>query len=86
MEEIKKKHIELYSTSGKVYVTGDMNGRTSDFPDILDFDKYLENNDLFTDISHVPMHVNQDHFVDFHDRKLLDICKSSGLIKNLRVP
>ena len=52
-----------------------MNGRTSDFSDILDFDRYFENNDLFSDISHIPMRVNQDHFVDSHGRKLLDLCK-----------
>ena len=75
-----EKGIELYSTSGKVYITSDMNGRTSDFSDILDFDRYLEDNDLFTDISHIPMRVNKDHFVDSHGRKLLDLCKSSGFI------
>lgn len=75
-----EKGIELYSTCANVYVVGDMNGRTSDFPDILDFDKYLEDNDLFSNISHVPMRVNKDHIVDSHGRKLLDLCKSSGFI------
>ena len=84
-EEIEKG-IELHATSGKVYITGDMNGRTSDFSDILDFDEYLENNDLFTDISHIPMRVNQDHFVDSQGRKLLDLCKSSVfMIANCRI-
>ena len=78
-EEIEKG-IESYSSLGKVYVTGDMNGRTSDFPDILDFDRYLEDNDLYAEMSHVPLRVNQDHFVDQHDRKLLELCKSSGFI------
>ena len=57
-----------------------MNGRTSDFPDILDFDKYLEDNDLFSNISHIPIRVNKDYIVDSHGRKLLDLCKSSGFI------
>ena len=30
-----------------------MNGRISNLSDILDFDKYLENNDLFIDISQI---------------------------------
>ena len=75
-----EKGIEIYSTSAKVFVVGDMNGRTSDFPDILDFDKYLEDNDLFSNISHIPMRVNKDHIVESHGRKLLDLCKSSGFI------
>ena len=75
-----EKGIEIYSTFAKVFVVGDMNGRTSDFPDILDFDRYLEDYDLFTDISHIPMCVNQYLIVDSHGRKLLDLCKSSGFI------
>ena len=44
-EEIEKG-IELYSLTGKVFITGDFNGRTSNFLDILDFDRYFENQDL----------------------------------------
>ena len=75
-----ERGIELHSTSGKVYVTGDMNGRTSNFSDILDFDKYLEDDSLFTTMSHVPIRVNKDHMLDSHGRKLLDLCKSSGFV------
>ena len=75
-----KRGIELHSTSGKVYVTGDMNGRSSNFSDILDFDKYLEDDYLFTTMSHVPIRVNKDHILDSHGRKLLDLCKSSGFV------
>ena len=41
-----ERGIELYSNLGKVFITGDMNGRTSHFSDILDFDKYIEDNDF----------------------------------------
>ena len=37
-----EKGIKLYSMLGKVYITGGMNGRTSNFADILGFDKYIE--------------------------------------------
>ena len=57
-----------------------MNGCTSDFPDILDFDRYLEDYDLFTDIPHIPVRVIQDPIVDSHGRQRLDLCKSSGFI------
>lgn len=45
-----EKDIESYSNKGKVFITGDMNGRTSNLSDILDFDRYIENNDLFLDM------------------------------------
>lgn len=75
-----EKGIEQYSVSGKVYISGDMNGRTSNFSDILNFDRFLENNDLFTDTSHIPMRFNKDLAIDSHGRKLLDMCKSTGYI------
>ena len=57
-----------------------MNGRISNLSDILDFDKYLENNDLFIDISQIPPRSNKDNTLDLHGRKLLDLCKSTCFI------
>ena len=62
----------------KVYIIGDMNGRTSNFADILEFDKYIKNEGLIFYMSHVPDQINKD-FVT-HGRKLLDICKRTGLL------
>ena len=75
-----EKGIELYSNLGKVYITGDMNGRTACFSDILEFDKYIENNDLFLDMSHIPPRSNKDSKLDSHGRKVLDLCKSTGFV------
>ena len=57
-----------------------MNGRTSHFSDILDFDKYIEDNDLFLDMSQISPRSNKDNMLDSHGRKLLDICKSTSFI------
>ena len=75
-----EKGIELYSSKGKIFITGDMNGRTSDYSDILHFDRYIENNDLFQDMSHVPPRTNKDKILDQHGRRLLDLCKSTNFI------
>ena len=75
-----EKGIELYSNLGKVFITGDMNGRISNLSDVLDFDKYLENNDLFIDISQIPPGSNEDNTLDSHGRKLLDLRESTCFI------
>lgn len=68
------------SSKGKIFITGDMNGRTSDYSDILQFDRYIENNDLFQDMSHIPLRTNKDRILDQHGRKLLELCKSTNFI------
>ena len=73
-----EKGIELYSSKGKFFITCDMNGRTSDFSDILDLDINIENNDLFQDMSHVPPRTNKDKILDQHEHRLLDLCKSTN--------
>ena len=51
-EEIEKG-LEKYNVLGKTYVTGDLNSRTGQFSDVLDYDKYLddifENDDMEDD-------------------------------------
>ena len=75
-----EKGIELYSNLEKAFITGDMNGRISSLSDVLDFDKYLENDDLFIDISQIHPRSNKDSILDSHGRKLLDLCKSTSFI------
>ena len=65
LDEIEKG-IELYSSKGKIFITCDMNGRTSEFSDILHFGSYIKNNDLFQDMSHVPPRTNKDNILDQH--------------------
>ena len=63
-----------------MFITGDFNGRTSNFSDIFDFDRYIENQDLFLEISHIPIRVNKDSIFDSHGRKLLELCKNTSFI------
>ena len=46
MCEIIEQGIARYKNLGKLYVTGDLNSRTSNELDLLDFDKYLEDEDF----------------------------------------
>ena len=46
MCEIIEQGIARYKNVGKLYVTGDLNSRTSNELDLIDFDKYLEDEDF----------------------------------------
>ena len=78
-----EKGTESYSNKGKVFITGNMNRRTSNLSDILDFDRYIENNDLFLDMSHIPSRSNKDKVLDSH-YLLLDSSELSS-IENFQV-
>ena len=65
---------------GKVFLTGDFNGHISNFSGNLDFDRYLENNDLFMNVSKIPQRTNKDDTLDSHGRKLLDLCKRTSFV------
>ena len=64
----------------KVYITGDMNRGTSNFADILEFDKYSENDGPIFDMSHVLDRINKYKGFDTHGRKLLDVCKKTQVL------
>ena len=75
-EEIEKG-LEKYNVLGKTYVTGDLNSRTGQFSDVLDYDKYLddifENDDM------------EDDFFDYLDiliRRKIKIMYLITMVKN----
>jgi exonuclease III len=72
--------IMKYENLGKVYVTGDMNCRTSNEQDFLSFDKYLDQNLPFVDKQNIPLRQNYDKVIDSNGRKLIDICLATGLL------
>jgi hypothetical protein len=47
--------ISKYNNIGKIIFTGDLNSRTSDFPDFICFDKYLDNNLMFVNNDDIPL-------------------------------
>jgi len=41
-EHFERKNLEKYKQKGKCFITGDLNSRTSNVSDILDFDMYAD--------------------------------------------
>lgn len=78
--DILESHITKYNDLGKIYITGDINARTSDCLDYFVFDKYLDQNLTFMNSSDIPIRVNQDRIIDYNGRYLLDLCQSTGLL------
>ena len=75
-----EQDIIKYNDQGKVFVSGDLNGRTATEKDFFDFDKYLDQNVLDTNSFDIPSRANQDIILDYNGRTLLDLCKSTGLL------
>ena len=48
--EVLEQGIVTYKTLGKIFITGDFNSRSAEESDILDFDKYLAEEELDADI------------------------------------
>ena len=65
---------------GKVFLTGDFNSRTSVESDCLDFDRYLDDEDIFLNDILLQPRVNSDHVIDAHGRRLLLLCQTSDLL------
>ena len=69
-----------YNNIGKVFVTGDLNGRTSDSIDYLIFDKNLDQNLQFLNSVDIPLRKSRDCITDYNGLKLLNLCQSTGLL------
>ena len=78
--------ISMFSSKGNVIVIGDFNARTSDKDDFITND--VIQNDIHREVSEIltyetdtvlPTRVNPDKTVNGYGRKLLSLCKSSGL-------
>ena len=69
-----------YNNIGKVFVTGDLNGRTSDSIDYLIFDKYLDQNLQFLNSVDIPLRKSRDCITDYNGLKLLNLRQSTGLL------
>ena len=79
--EILQSDISKYSTFGDVYVAGDVNGRTSEEPDFLLQDYYLNvgMNENLRD-NEIPLRKSRDLVLDNYGRRLLDLCKATDLL------
>ena len=77
--EIIEEGIVRYKNLGKLFVTGDLNSRTSNELDFLDFDKYLEEEDDFV-MNETLLRVSKDHVIDTYGRRLLLLCQATNLL------
>lgn len=82
--ELLESDIAKFKSLGKIFVTGDFNSRTgqsADLSDHLTYDSYLHvgmNEDIR--YSEIPLRMNRDLVLDNYGRRLLDMCKSTGLV------
>ena len=72
--------ITKYKDLGKVFISGDFNSRTSNLPDYVEFDKYLDTNIPFVCCYDIPKRINSDKIIDAQGKRLLDLCISTGLL------
>ena len=72
--------VEKYKMLGKVFITGDLNSRTSNEPDFLIFDNYLDNNVELELNNNIMQRVSKDKILDDHGKRLLQLCKSTNLL------
>ena len=71
-----------FKDRGKLFITGDYNGPTASETDVLDFDRYLDDETLyeFIDKTFLTTRVNQDDVIDSYGRRLPSFCKITDLI------
>ena len=62
--------IAVYKNSGKIFLAGDLNGRTSSLSDSLDYNPYLS---IGNDSDDLIPRANSDHVTDSHGRAHLII-------------
>ena len=72
--------IVKYNNLGKVFVSGDMNSRTSDSPDYFDYDKYIDESFYTLNTSSIPVRTNKDRIIDHYGLRLLELCQATGLL------
>jgi len=63
-----------------VFISGDLNSRTSILPDYVDFDKYLDTNLPCVCCYDIPNRINSDKTIDAQCKRMLDLCISTGLL------
>ena len=76
-----EQQIIRYNDLGKVFVCGDLNGRTAEADDFFEFDRFLDSDSLFSNTSsNIPPRSNKDRVLDYYGRYLLELCQSTGLL------
>ena len=72
--------IEKYKSKGKILISGDFNSRTATENDFVPYDEFIDAaNEIDANIDLLPR-TNKDLIVDAYGRKLLNLCKNTGLL------
>ena len=81
MYELLEQSVLRYKDRGKLYITGDFNSRTASETDLIDFDKYLDDDTFYESIDKTSLttRVNKDDVIDSYGRRLLSVCKITEL-------
>ena len=82
MYELLEQCLLRFKNLGKVYNTGDFNGRTASETDIMDFDKYIDDYSFYKlfDETAFTQRVNKDDVIDSYGRSLLAFCKMTDML------
>lgn len=78
--ECLENSIERYNCIGKVIINGDFNSRTGTNDDFITFDHFLDNGDLYDLNEHIEPRKNHDNTLDTYGKRLLELCKTTGLL------
>ena len=62
--------LEKYKQKGKCFITGDLNSRTSNVSDVLDFDMYADHGLKFVNIQ---AHTSKVHVIDRNGHRLIQV-------------
>jgi hypothetical protein len=71
--------IEKYKGSGKIMISGDLNSRTSNCKDFIEYDRFI-NDELLLYQHDILQRVNKDKLLDLQGKKLLSLCTATNLI------
>ena len=82
IHEILEQGVLRYQNLGKLYISGDFNGRSATDADLLAYDKYIDDEAFsdFIDRDSLTKRVNQDNVIDSYGRRLLFFCQMTNLL------
>jgi len=73
--------IEKYKLLGKIFISGDLNCRTSNVSDNMDIDIYIDNDvNQQSSSVYITPRANRDHVIDTQGRRLIELCQTTSFV------
>ena len=72
--------VEKYQLLGKVFLTGHLNSRTSNAPDFIEFDQFLDDYSVIQSNRNILPRTNKDTVLDANGIRLINFCISTNLL------